>query len=411
MLARRKFYHTYLPALVAVFLTLTIVLHPEEAFKASLNGLAIWWNIVFPALLPFFIIAQLLIGLGVVHFLGVLLEPIMRPIFNVPGAGSFVMAMGLASGFPIGAVLTAELRQKNLCNKIEAERLVSFVNTADPLFMCGAVGVGMLHAPETGLIIVMAHYISTLTVGLLMRFYKAREDKNKNNNGRETKEGRKMFSRALNALIKARKEDNRPIGQLLGDSVMSSFNTLLLVGGFIMLFAVIIKMMDLLGIVGFLSSILSYILGFVGLHKPLASAFISGFFEIDLGCQMASTVNVPLEQKIIAISAIIAWSGLSVHAQVASIIGSTDISIIPYSAARLLHMLLAAVYSFLFLGPLKILFSKTTIPVFLNTIPRGTLPYWFERTIFIGGRFVLLFGMLLVISLVVYCLEYSTMKK
>lgn len=175
-----------------------------------------------------------------------------------------------------------------------------------------------------------------------------------------------------------------------------------------MLFAVIIKMMDLVGIVGFLSSALSHILGLIGLNKSLAPAFISGFFEIDLGCQMASSINVPLDQKIIAVSAIIAWSGLSVHAQVASIIGSTDISILPYSAARVLHMILAAFYSILFLGPLRI---KTALPVFLKTIPRGNLPYWFERTIFMGGRFILLFGTLLIISLVVYCLEYSTSKK
>ena len=51
--------------------------------------------------------------LGVVHMMGVFLEPVMRPLFNVPGTGSFVMAMGLASGFPIGAILTAELRSRN----------------------------------------------------------------------------------------------------------------------------------------------------------------------------------------------------------------------------------------------------------------------------------------------------------
>ena len=95
-------------------------------------------------LLPFFVFSHVLIGLGVVHFLGVLLEPIMRPLFNVPGTGSFVLAMGLASGFPLGAVLTNKLRQDRLCSKVEAERLLSFTNTADPLFMFGAVAVGML---------------------------------------------------------------------------------------------------------------------------------------------------------------------------------------------------------------------------------------------------------------------------
>ncbi|NLZ28538.1 MAG: sporulation integral membrane protein YlbJ, partial [Firmicutes bacterium] len=135
---------TFVLALLVVGLTVSVILFPEDAFNASVTGLEIWWKIVFPALLPFFVISHILIGLGVVHMLGVILEPIMRPLFNVPGAGSFVLAMGLASGFPIGALLTTKLREQNLCTRIEAERLLSFTNTADPLFMFGAVAVGMI---------------------------------------------------------------------------------------------------------------------------------------------------------------------------------------------------------------------------------------------------------------------------
>ena len=64
----RKMFIFYLPAIIAVLITISLVLYPKEAFEASINGLAIWWNIVFPALLPFFIFSQGLIGLGVVHF-------------------------------------------------------------------------------------------------------------------------------------------------------------------------------------------------------------------------------------------------------------------------------------------------------------------------------------------------------
>jgi len=91
-----KINQLFLPAL-AVVITISIVRFPDEAFNAAVNGLDVWFTIVLPALLPFFIGSQLLMGLGVVHFMGVLLEPFMRPMFNVPGAGSFVMAMGLAS--------------------------------------------------------------------------------------------------------------------------------------------------------------------------------------------------------------------------------------------------------------------------------------------------------------------------
>jgi sporulation integral membrane protein YlbJ len=349
---RRKMLLFYLPALIAVLLTIGMVQYPKEAFEASLNGLAVWWHIVFPALLPFFIFAQVLMGLGVVHFLGVLLEPVMRPVFNVPGEGSFVMAMGLASGFPLGAVLTSKLRQRKMCTKTEAERLLSFVNTADPLFMFGAVAVGMLHAPETGIIIAIAHYLSAITVGLVMRFYRY----NKKEQAYIKKiPKKKLFSQALLALVKARQQDGRPFGQILGDTVRDSMNTLMLIGGFIMLFSVIIAMLQLAGIAGFFINIIASFLRIVRLDEALAPALFSGFLEIDLGCQLAGSLqHVSMEQKIIAVSAIIAWSGLSVHAQVASIISPTDISIVPYSLARILHAVLAALYSMLLIGPLQI---------------------------------------------------------
>ena len=90
----RNYLVTYLGAAVAVWLTLAMVRYPDKAFEAAVNGLSVWFEIVFPALLPFFIGSEILMGLGVVHFMGVLLEPFMRPLFNVPGAGSFVLAMG-----------------------------------------------------------------------------------------------------------------------------------------------------------------------------------------------------------------------------------------------------------------------------------------------------------------------------
>ena len=167
--------YTLCLAIIAVIITVSVIIYPDIAFDAAIEGLDLWFNIVFPALLPFFIGSQLLMGLGVVHFMGILLEPFMRPLFNVPGTGSFVLAMGLASGYPIGAMLTGKLRKQNLLNKAEAERLISFTNTADPLFMVGAVAIGMFHNQSLGSIISISHYMSCLILGLMLRFYKFNE--------------------------------------------------------------------------------------------------------------------------------------------------------------------------------------------------------------------------------------------
>ena len=121
----------------------------------------------------------MLIGFGVVKFIGVLLEPLMRPLFKVPGVGGFVLAMGMASGFPAGAKLTARLRQEGQLTQIEAERLVSFTNSSNPIFIFGAVSVGFFQNPKLGVIFALSHYLGNICVGIIMRFYGKGMVKNK----------------------------------------------------------------------------------------------------------------------------------------------------------------------------------------------------------------------------------------
>ena len=141
---------TYVTALIGVVLTTAVILFPEDAFKSSVSGLRLWFDIVLPALLPFFVLAEIMMGLGVIHFIGVLLEPFMRPLFRIPGAGAFAVAIGLAAGYPLGAKVAGDLTRARLATGVEGERLVAFANTADPLFLVGAVAVGMFGLPRAG---------------------------------------------------------------------------------------------------------------------------------------------------------------------------------------------------------------------------------------------------------------------
>ncbi len=339
-----------LAAALAAGVVIALVFLPDLAFEAALYGLKIWWEVVFPALLPFFVGAEILMGLGVVHAMGVLLEPLMRPLFNVPGAGSFVLAMGLASGYPIGSILTSRMRREKLVSRPEGERLMSFCNTADPLFMSGAVAVGMFADVRLAGVIMAAHYLSALGVGLGLRFYQARGERTPAVAGGSG--DRPLPLRALDALYEARVKDARALGQLMGDAIRSSVNTLLLIGGFIILFSVIIRMLIRVGAVGWLAGLFLKLAGPLGLERPAAEALVAGLFEITIGTQMASQAAVPLLQRVAVASAIIAWSGLSVQAQVASIIQGTDLSIRPYVVARLAHGVLAAAWTVVLWEPL-----------------------------------------------------------
>jgi sporulation integral membrane protein YlbJ len=349
----------YFMALFACFMTISMVQYPKEAFDSAVMGLNLWWNVVFPALLPFFILSEILMGLGAVHFIGVLLEPLMRPLFNVPGVGAFALSMGLASGYPMDAVITCKFRKNKLCSAVEAERLLSFTNTADPLFMFGAVAVGMFAMPEIGAIIAIAHYLSSFLVGIIFRFYgRDRDQIPPIPSGRDKKN---IIVRAFQALNAARREDNRDFSQLLGDAVKSSMNTILLIGGFIMLFSVFLRIISVVGWTNYLSAFFASVLQLIGYHVSLAPALVSGLFEIDLGAMVASQTDAPLIEKVAVTGAIIAWSGLSVHGQVASIVIESGIRMTPYMVGRFIHAILAGLIS-IFLMKSQLLSTLFVMP-------------------------------------------------
>nr|WP_274376919.1 sporulation integral membrane protein YlbJ [Desulforamulus reducens] len=322
-----------------------MVIQPKIVYEGSLSGLKAWWNIVFPSLLPFFIVSEILMKLGLVHFMGVLLEPIMRPLFNVPGTGAFVMVIGFTSGFPIGSMVTANLRKDNLCTQLEAERLISFTNNSSPLFMLTAVAVGMFGRPELGVVIAGSHYLANLVLGLLLRFYGPNE-----RSLIETPVSNRSIKNAFKVLLSGAK-GGPPLGQLLGEAVASSVSKLLNIGGFIILFAVIIRLLSHSGIIDLLASILGLLLMPLGMSPEILQALASGLFEMTIGTKMVAEANASELHRLMAVAMILGWSGFSIHAQVASMIAKTDIRMGIFVFTRMAHASLAAFFTWLFYEP------------------------------------------------------------
>lgn len=357
-------------ALMVMLIAVSMIVYPEPSFQAAERGLSIWWSIVLPALLPFFIAAEMLMELGVVHFMGVLAEPLMRPVFNVPGTGSFTFAMGVASGYPLGAALSARLKDSKLATKTEAERLMCFCNTSDPLFMTGAVAVGMFKRPDLTGIIMGAHYLSALVVGVLLRFWRRNDPPSQ---PIPTGSGF-IVTRAYRAMRKAQSESPKTFGEALGDSVKRSVNTLLAILGFMVLFSVVFELLKMAGIASAISRGLSAIVPEAILPPALHDALVSGIFELTIGTATAASAQAPLVAKVAVCSAIIAWSGLSVHAQVAAVIQPSGMSVLPYSLARFFQALLAAFFTVLLMRPGA---EKWSLPTFEPHVATGSLA-WFH---------------------------------
>ncbi len=338
---------------ISILIAILFISYPKQVLEGSIRGLTIWWGVVFPSLLPFFILSELLIAFGVVQLIGALVDPLMRPLFKVPGVGGFALAMGMATGFPAGAKFTARLRKERELTQIEAERLVSFTNSSNPLFILGAVSIGFFKNPSVGFTLAFSHYIGNILVGLVMRFYGKGEQKLHINQ-------KISFKKAIQLMHRTRLKNAQPLGQMIGDAVKSSVQSLLIIGGFIMLFSVINRLLQETHILSIVANYLHFLFSLGSMSTQLAIPFLSGLLEMTLGSQLASATSANLLHQLMITSFLLGFSGLSVHAQVASILADTDIRFKPFFIARILHGMIAMTLTFFLWTNTKVTFHAVS---------------------------------------------------
>lgn len=334
---------------------------PDVALSASLRGVKVWWEVLFPALFPFFVLSELLLGFGIVHLAGTLLDPLMRPLFRLPGAGGFVVAMGFASGYPVGARLTSRLMEQRLVNRSQGERLVEMTTTSDPIFLIGAVGVGFFGRPEAVPVLAIAHYGGAILLGFLSRWRRDPDgggyrpsDAPAYAPGSARQPGGRLRA-ALAAMHRARISDGRPLGILLADSIRSSLALMMVVGGLVVFFSAALDLLLYSGLLRPAQEAIAWLLQAAGMPAALAPSFVKGAFEVTLGAQAAAQATLAsapaaLIDRLAAASFVLSWAGLSVHAQVAGLMGRTGWRYGPFVRTRMLHGLVSVVIVYAF-GP------------------------------------------------------------
>lgn len=344
-------------AYTAAALCLLMIVFPQITLSAALRGVSIWWDVLLPALFPFFVLSELLIGFGLVHFFGKILDPLMKPIFRLPGIGGFVVTLGYISGYPIGARLTAQLWDQGLLNRREGERLVAFTTSSDPIFLIGAVSIGFFHNVKLALVLAAAHYIGVLIVGWLMRFHDRKAEKLEEQTigptSISTYKQSKLYA-ALQAMHQARTMDGRPLAVILQQSIQSAVRLMIVVGGLVVFFSVVLALLTEGRILHLIIITLQESFQLLGISANIADAIVPGLFEVTLGAQQASLVAMPLQHQAAIAVAILSWGGFSVHAQVASLLSHTPIRYTPFLIARLAHAIISVILLYLlwnFLGP------------------------------------------------------------
>ncbi len=326
----------FLPKFIVLLLIIGIMIFPNESIKAAKDGILIWINILMPSLLPFIIGANLIVSLKVVDIVGAIINPITKFIFNVSGKSTLVFVISAASGYPVGAKLASDLRLSGDISKFEGQRLTSFCSTSGPLFIIGAVCIGMMNNSSLGYIMLICHYLGALSVGIIFRKFGGEKDF-KNSNSTIS---------SIKSIINSPQKDGFFV--CFGNAVINGVNTLLAVGGFVIIFSVVFKILTLFNIIEYLSFVLCFLFSRFGLCMDVCCAFISGLFEITIGCNNIANISSISEiTKASLCSFIIGFSGLSILAQCCSFIAKTDIKTSIYIFNKFLHGMFACIYTYL----------------------------------------------------------------
>lgn len=327
----------------AFWFILAMLCNPQAAFEGAAQGLKAWWEIIFPALLPFFILSHLLMELGFFQLVGCLLEPLMRHLFRVPGEGGLVVILGLVGGAPVNGMLTARLYKQGALDRGEAQRLLVFSNFCSPFFMLAALPAGMLQRPGLGLLIASAHYLSNLALALALRSYPWKGPAGHRYRG----PGACSLSQALQRLLRHQRRERQPLGQLLGQAATSSVSSMSLIGAYIIFFGAALKMLEGSGLLTLVSRSLALVLAPLGIPPSIFPALAGGLLETTLGCQMASQAAAGEIYRLAAIGALLGWAGVSVQAQVAGMLAGTGLGLRLFLVSRAFQACLAAFFTVL----------------------------------------------------------------
>ncbi len=327
-----------------IAMTALILLYPENCLNGARYGLNLWFTIVLPSLLPFMVASFILLETGIIKLISFLLSPFTRVLFSAPGESAYVFFAAAFSGYPVGAKLAGELYEKGQVSEAEAQAIVRFTSVTGPVFIAGAVSAGMLGIPETAVYLLAAHYLSAFLTGVFFGLFKRNDAPKKHISFKE-------------AFIQFKYDirNCKPLGELLSESIEKAIMTLLRIGGFIIVFSVVMEMLSVSGVMDAAAWIYSPISNLTGFTSEGAKAILIGGIELTNGCSAAASLNIDIVKKLSIISSILAFGGLCVHMQTKSVCLSSGLTLKYFFAAKCLQ----AVFAYLFCSLSLIVFPMT----------------------------------------------------
>lgn len=303
---KRKIFNM-ITIIICVFVLIELLIKKEIIYDSVIYALNMWVNNLIPALFPFFIISDILINYNITLYIPKIIKDFCKAFFNITDNMLSILFLSMISGFPSNARNTRIMYDNNLISLEEANHILIFSHFSNPIFVLTTVGVFFFNYESVGIILLIAHYLSNFILGFLCRGKIKISPNSKNNLCIEDKS----------------------FGGVFIDAIRKAIDTILLICGIVVI--------NLL-----LSSIVTNAFNF----NVYNSVLVKGLFEITIGIDAISKIDLSLRFKMIITSCFLAFGGLSVHMQVYSQIVNTKIKYIYFFLGRIWQAILAGIITY-----------------------------------------------------------------
>lgn len=204
----------------------------------------------------------------------------------------------------------------------------------------------MFSNSNIGLLLFITHTLSAITVGILLGQLARLKHKLKNN----------IFEHSYNSSINELCTFNN-LGGILSNAILESSKTIIMIGGFVVIFSVIISILGNSKILEIFSYLLYIPLKLLNIDLSFAKPIISGIIELTNGVLLVSSVtSKALSFNIIICAFLLGFGGISVLLQVLSITSKSDLSIKKYIYGKLLQGIIAAIYTYILINLIPMFF-------------------------------------------------------
>lgn len=306
--------------------------------SAAIDGCRLWYNSILPTTFPFIVICNLLIYYDGISLYSKFLGPLICKPLGLSKNCSFPIVASILCGYPLGAKYCVDLYSMNYIDRDEYERLLNIASNVGPLFLIGSVAGTLLKNISLGYILLVGNYLSIIFIGLITK---------------KKKPNVKSSSPVCS------KYEMINFGTSIKNAIQNGINTTLSIGGFIIIFSVLISLIK--SNTYFYSSF-EKLENISSLPNGTLYSLFLGSIEMTNGCNIISTLPLPLVIKLSIISFLCSFSGLAVIAQVSSFVSETKINYSKYIILKTLQGIFSAAVTYVLfkLLPTSIYTSKIT---------------------------------------------------